>query len=65
MSVTCISGITGKVLTWSFINNSQKSRAGEDSSLKGIGEFSASEYDGILSANDVWHISQHIPINAE
>lgn len=55
----------GKVLTWSFINSSQKSRAGEDSSLKGIGEFSASEYNVILSANDVWHISQHIPINAE
>lgn len=69
VSVTCgsISGVTRKVLNWSFINSSQKSRTGEYSLQKGIGKFkvNASKYNVILSANYVWHISQHIPINAE
>lgn len=69
VSVTCgsISGVTRKVLNWSFINSSQKSRTGEYSLQKGIGKFkvNASKYNVILSANYVRHISQHIPINAE
>lgn len=62
-----ITGVAGNILNWSFISSSQKRGTGEFSLLKGAGRFKAkvSKYSVILCANSVWHISQHIPINAE